>query len=156
MAQLPKKPPVDLVIEPMSEDDVASVSIIENSSFKDPWPSQSFYTELESNRLAFYLVARIKSEGKAVAYIGAWHVLDEVHITTLAVAEKYRRRGIATRLMETLSETTGSRGARYLTLEVRPSNHAAIKFYEKQGFKILGFRKRYYKDEDALIMTKDL
>ncbi|MGM0651956.1 MAG: ribosomal protein S18-alanine N-acetyltransferase [Bacillota bacterium] len=156
MAQQPEKLPDDLVIEPMDGADVTSVSTIENSSFSDPWPSQSFYTELQSNQLAFYLVARIKNGEKAVAYIGAWQILDEVHITTLAVAEKYRRRGIATRLMEALIEATSSRGARYLTLEVRPSNKSAIKFYEKHGFKTLGRRKRYYADEDALIMTKEL
>lgn len=156
MAQLPEKPSTDLVIEPMDEADVASVSIIEDSSFSDPWPSQSFYTELESNRLAFYLVARIKNGEKAVAYIGAWQILVEVHITTLAVAEKYRRCGIATRLVEALIEATRSRGARYLALEVRPSNDAAINFYKKHGFKTFGCRKSYYVDEDALIMTKDL
>ncbi len=156
MDQLPEKILNNLLIEPMDETDVDAVATIERASFRDPWPSESFHTELESNQLAFYLVARIKPEDKAVAYIGAWKVLDEVHITTLAVAEKYRRCGIGSRLLEALISLTARGGALFLTLEVRPSNQSAIKFYEKHGFKTLGRRKRYYVDEDALIMTKEL
>lgn len=156
MDQLPEKAFSNLLIEPMNEADVDAVAMIETASFRDPWPSESFYTELESNRLAFYLVARINPEDDAVGYIGAWKVLDEVHITTLAVAEKYRRCGIASRLVEALVISTTKSGARYLTLEVRPSNVPAIRFYEKHGFKTLGRRKRYYVDEDALIMTREL
>lgn len=156
MDQLPEKSFNNLLIEPMDEADVDTVTTIETASFSDPWPSESFHTELESNRLAFYLVARIKPKDEAVAYIGAWKVLDEVHITTLAVAEKYRRCGIGSRLVAALVASTVKSGARYLTLEVRPSNITAIKFYEKHGFKTLGRRKRYYVDEDALIMTKEL
>lgn len=156
MDQLSEKSLKNLLIEPMDEADVDAVATIETASFSDPWPSESFHKELESNRLAFYLVARIKPEDKAVAYIGAWKVLYEIHITTLAVAEKFRRRGIGSRLVEALVISTANRGARYLTLEVRPSNLSAIKFYDKHGFKIIGRRKRYYVDEDALIMTKEL
>ena len=156
MDQLPEKYLNNLLIEPMDEADVDAVATIEKASFSDPWPSESFHTELESNQLAFYLVARIKPGDKAVAYIGAWKVLDEVHITTLAVVEKYRCCGIGSRLLEALVISTVNRGARYLTLEVRPSNLSAIKFYEKHGFETLGRRKRYYVDEDALIMTKEL
>ncbi|HED24031.1 MAG TPA: GNAT family N-acetyltransferase [Firmicutes bacterium] len=81
-------------------------------------------------------------------------IIDEVHITTLAVAEPYRRRGIATRLLQALIQGVGSHRPRSFTLEVRPSNTAARRFYEKQGFAVCGRRLHYYSDEDALIMTR--
>lgn len=142
-----------LIIEPMSEADIEAVAAIEGASFSDPWPTESFRTELIYNQLAAYYVARFNKN--IIAYIGAWIILDEVHITTLAVDTKYRRQGIASYLLETLFSSVQKLGARCLTLEVRPSNSAARKFYEKYGFKIHGRRKRYYVDEDALIMTKD-
>ncbi len=142
-----------ITIEPMSEKDLEVVAAIEADSFSDPWPLEAFRTELLNNQLAAYFVARHK--GRVIAYIGSWLVLDEVHITTLAVETPYRRRGIASRLVKTLIEKSRSGGARFLTLEVRPSNKAARYFYEKWGFTVLGRRKRYYIDEDALIMTKE-
>jgi len=140
------------IIEPMTEEDLEAVAAIEASSFRDPWPLQSFQTELRHNRHAVYYV--IRADGLVIAYIGAWIIIDEVHITTLAVADPYRRRGIATRLIKALLEKARQKGALCLTLEVRPSNTNARCFYEKLGFKVLGRRKRYYCDEDALIMTK--
>jgi len=142
-----------ITIEPMGEEDIAAVAAIEKKSFSDPWPEEAFQNELFNNRLAAYYVARL--EDRVIAYIGAWLVLDEVHITTLAVEEACRRRGIASRLLKTLVKKAGTGGARFLTLEVRPSNKAALCFYEKFGFSVLGRRKRYYIDEDALIMTKE-
>jgi len=140
-------------IESMEEDDLKAVAAIEAASFPDPWPLQSFQTELQCNRLAVYYVARF--EDAVIAYIGAWIIIDEVHITTLAVEETYRRRCIATRLIDTLIEKARQSGARCLTLEVRPSNTNARCFYDRLGFKELGRRKRYYSDEDALIMTRE-
>ncbi len=144
--------PDHIKIEPMREEDVEAVAAIEKTSFSDPWPIESFRSELHNN-LANYLVARL--EGTLIAYIGAWLMLDEVHITTLAVTENHRRRGIASRLVEKLIAEARPRGACFLTLEVRPSNKAAIRFYEKFGFTVLGRRKRYYINEDALVMTKE-
>jgi len=142
-----------MTIEPMGEEDIVVVAAIEKVSFSDPWPLEAFQNELFNNQLAAYYVARLKD--RVIAYIGAWLVLDEVHITTLAVEESFRRRGIASRLVEALIEKARAGGARFLTLEVRPSNKAALCFYEKFGFSVLGRRKRYYIDEDALIMTKE-
>ena len=76
-------------IEPMTEQDLPEVNAIEELSFDPPWPLQSFKTDLKYNKLAFYQVAR--HEGNLVGYIGAWIVLDEVHITTLAVDSSFRR-----------------------------------------------------------------
>lgn len=156
MAKKPEQQPATLFIEPMREADIPVVAAIETVSFKDPWPLESFANELQSNDKAIYLVARHSPGGEVIAYIGAWQVLDEVHITTLAVAEEHRRSGVASRLVETLLDITSEKGTRFVTLEVRPSNKAARRFYEKHGFRILGQRKRYYVDEDALIMTREL
>ncbi len=142
-----------ILIEPMTEQDLTEVAAIEKDSFRDPWSLHSFQTEIETNSLALYLVARL--DDHIIGYIGAWIVLNEVHITTLAVCHNYRRRGIASRLIGALAEITGPRGASCLTLEVRPSNTAALRFYEKLGFAVLGRRRNYYSDEDALIMTKN-
>jgi len=135
-------------VEEMRLEDIEAVA-----AFEDPWSIESFKTELEQNRLALYYVARHANE--IVAYIGAWQVIDEIHITTLAVAAPYRRRGIAGMLLKTLIEKVRPDGVRCLTLEVRPSNNSARSFYEKYGFRVLGRRKRYYHNEDALIMTRE-
>jgi len=138
----------------MTLEDIEAVAAIEQSSFSDPWPASYFLTELSNNKLAHYLVAR--NQGKIVAYIGAWIIFEEVHITTLAVEQAFLRRGLATRLLETLLEIVLPMGAGAITLEVRPSNTAARSFYKKLGFQECGYRKKYYLDEDAIIMTKQL
>ena len=142
-----------LQIERMLEEDLHAVVAIEEASFKDPWYLQSFRSELLINDMAIYLVARL--EGKIIAYIGAWLVVDEVHITTLAVDPLCRRCGAATALLQALLDIVLPRGAAMMTLEVRPSNTAAINFYLKHGFTERGRRKFYYRDEDALIMTNE-
>ncbi len=142
-----------ITIAPMTKEDLPEVSVIEEESFNPPWPLQSFKTDLQYNRLAYYRVAR--HAGTLVGYIGAWIVLDEVHITTLAVEKNYRRQGIAGTLIQTLINEACHRGAGSMTLEVRPSNVIARAFYKKWGFTVRGRRKRYYPDEDALIMTRD-
>jgi ribosomal-protein-alanine N-acetyltransferase len=139
-------------IEIMTKNDLDEVTAIENSSFNQPWTLQSFKTDLQYNRLAYYLVAR--HEDKLVGYIGAWIVLDEAHITTLAVDHAYRRQGVASCLIQALIDEGVRRGISSLTLEVRPSNKVARSFYKKWGFSVRGRRKRYYTDEDALIMSR--
>ncbi len=138
----------------VQQPDLPSIAAIERECFSDPWTLQAFHNELNVNRLALYLAAR--QNGQVIGYIGSWLIIDEVHITTLAVKKEFRRRGIAKLLLADLTRRTLSMGARYITLEVRPSNKAARKFYEKHGFAVNGRRKLYYSDEDALIMTLPL
>ena len=140
-------------IEPMILDDLLTVVAIEEASFTQPWSHQSFKSELTNNQLAAYLVARI--DGNIAGYGGIWVILDEAHITTLAVEEHYRRRGVATLLLGALIEKSCSMGAIRISLEVRPSNHAARQLYEKFGFTVKGIRKHYYFNEDGLIMFKE-
>jgi ribosomal-protein-alanine N-acetyltransferase len=128
---------------------------IERASFPVPWPDYAFRQELQTNRLAHYLVVRAGAE--AVAYGGLWLMVDEAHITTFAVLPEWRRRGVGGRLMVALMDLALALQARVMTLEVRLSNRAARALYGQFGFKPVGVRPRYYRDngEDALIMTTD-
>ncbi|MGC8833808.1 MAG: ribosomal protein S18-alanine N-acetyltransferase [Armatimonadota bacterium] len=149
-ASIPDAQPT-ISIEAMKPSDVVAVAQIEKQCFRTHWPISAFLNEL-SNRAACYLVA--KADGKVVGYAGMWTVMDEVHITTLGVAPEWRRRGIGERLLLGLLAEARHRGASRATLEVRPSNEAAIKLYTKYGFKTVAIRKGYYTDngEDAMVM----
>ena len=144
-----------LLIRPMAIDDLATVQHIERTSFSTPWPPQAYRQELETNRLAHYLVAQLG--GEVVGYGGIWIMVDEAHVTTFAVHPAYRRRRIGERLLLALLDLSVDRGAREATLEVRLSNVGARRLYEKYGFRPVGIRPRYYSDnqEDALIMTTE-
>jgi [ribosomal protein S18]-alanine N-acetyltransferase len=152
------RPPVNssgLVIAPMSLDDLPAVQAIERASFSTPWPSHAYRSELETNRLASYLVARI--DGQVVAYGGIWLMVDEAHITTFAVHPGWRRRSIGGRLLLAMLDLARERRAREATLEVRLSNLPARRLYERYGFRPVGLRPGYYSDnhEDALVMTSE-
>ncbi len=139
-------------VEPMRLEDIPRVLEIERQSFSSPWPRDAYRRELTENRNACYLVAR---QGEVVVgYAGMWVILEEAHITTIAVDPKRRRQGIGERLLAALVEEARARGARWLTLEVRRSNYAAQALYRKYGFREVHVRPRYYSDngEDALIM----
>jgi len=149
------RPPVKVLIEPMRLDDLEAVHRIELASFSSPWPPNAYRSELETNRLASYLVARI--DGEIVAYGGMWLMVDEAHITTFAVHPAWRRQRIGERLLLAFLDVASARQAREATLEVRLSNISARRLYEKYGFRPVGLRPRYYSDdgEDALIMTTE-
>jgi ribosomal-protein-alanine N-acetyltransferase len=149
------RPPVRLAIEPMRLDDLPAVHAIEAASFTSPWPPHAYQSELESNRLAHYLVAR--AGDVVAAYGGMWLMVDEAHITTFAVHPAWRRQRIGERLLLAFLDMAVERGAHEATLEVRLSNVAARRLYEKYGFRPVGLRPRYYSDdnEDALIMTTE-
>ena len=133
--------------------DVDRVAEIEKETFARPWSRESFRQEVTRNAAARYLVA--EEDGKVVGYAGAWIILDESHITNIAVAEEARGRGIGRKLTEELLRTLSSLGACYATLEVRVSNLKAQKLYGSLGFVSVGKRKRYYEDnnEDAYLMV---
>ena len=134
---------------------LAQVLALEKVCFSNPWTYEGYRFELEDNKLAQYLVAL--KDDRVVAYGGMWLILGEAHVTNLAVHPDYRRRGLGEVLMRCLLARARAAGARRMTLEVRKSNHAAQKLYEKLGFKGVGYRKGYYSDnkEDALIMWKE-
>lgn len=148
-------PPLSLRISPMTLDDIPQVHEIERTSFPVPWPSYAFRQELQSNRMAHYLVARVAD--RIVAYGGVWLMVDEAHVTSFAVHPDHRREGVGGRLMVDLMALSVHLGARVATLEVRLSNEPARLLYGRFGFRPVGVRPRYYSDngEDALIMTTE-
>ena len=149
------RPHLAIVVDRMTVDDLGAVQEIEGESFTTPWPPHAYRSELETNRLAHYLVARY--DDQLVGFAGMWLMVDEAHITTFAVRRTWRRQGVGERLLLALLDLAQARGAREATLEVRPSNHPARRLYEKYGFALVGVRRRYYSDdnEDALILTTD-
>jgi ribosomal-protein-alanine N-acetyltransferase len=149
------RPPLRVAIAAMRVEDIPAVHAIERASFPVPWPSYAFRQELETNRLARYLVVRA-GDG-IVGYGGLWLLVDEAHITTFAVLPGWRRQSIGARLLLALLDLAVELGASVATLEVRISNLDARRLYERFGFRPVGVRPHYYSDnaEDALIMTTE-
>ena len=149
------QPALAVRIEPMTLDDLDRVHAIERASFFPTWPDEAYRNELTTNKLATYVVARL--EDVVVGFAGIWLMVDEAHVTTFAVDPAWRRRGVGERLLLALLDVSVARRAREATLEVRLSNMAARRLYEKYGFRPVGIRPRYYTDngEDALIMTTE-
>ena len=129
---------------------------IEKFSFATPWTRESIENEIKNNERAVYIVAL--DNGKVAGYAGLWHVVNEGHITNIAVDWEYRKRGVGAKMVSKFLEIAAEREMIGLTLEVRISNIAAQNLYAKFGFKPEGFRKEYYADtrEDAIIMWKYL
>ena len=134
--------------------DLAAIEEIERVSYPTPWSRSMFAGELakpaslclgafEGEQLGGYLIVS--------RYVDAWHIMN------IAVSPDFRRRGIATALLERLFELTDDRSRRGYTLEVRVSNDGAIRLYERLGFTARGIRRGYYTDnrEDALIMWRE-
>ncbi|MNS15632.1 ribosomal-protein-alanine N-acetyltransferase [compost metagenome] len=138
-------------IRRMQSADLPRVVEIERACFGERWTLASFQNEL-SNAASTYFVATLGD--RIVGYAGYWLILEESHVTTIGVDPKHQRKGYGELLMLDLIEHAAKHGARWVTLEVRASNIAAQKMYEKFGFTSLGRRKGYYQDnnEDALIM----
>ena len=140
-----------LSIEPMRRTDLDAVLRIDERCFSTPWLACTFLTEL-SNRSACYLVARCGSE--IAGYGGQWVIMDEAHLTTLAVAPEFQGVKIGERLLIALIEEVVLQNASHITLEVRESNRAAQHLYAKYGFREVAIRKSYYTDngENAIVM----
>lgn len=138
----------------MELSDIEDILVVEKLSFSIPWSRDSFEKEIVDNNLAIYLVARVNE--KAVGYIGMWKVLNEGHITNVAVHPEFRHQGIGDQLVSELLSLCEKENIDLVTLEVRKSNQNAIRLYEKHGFVAEGIRKAYYQDnkEDAIIMWK--
>ena len=139
-------------IRPMATSDIAAVTRIERTCFSTVWPSDAFFNELSTNKLAHYFVGLF--EDRVVAYGGVWVILEDSHVTTLAVDPEYRRRRFGEVLLLRLIDEAIERGAAWMTLEVRESNTVAQRLYRKYGFTTVTMRSGYYSDdnESALIM----
>lgn len=147
--------PSECIVRRMTIADLDAVVAIENATFPTPWSKDSFRQELERNVAARYLVA--EKDGAVIGYAGAWVILDESHITNIAIEESQRGCGYGRILTQALIQYLANLGAAYATLEVRKSNIRAQNLYKSLGFIALGVRKRYYEDnqEDAIIMVCD-
>jgi [ribosomal protein S18]-alanine N-acetyltransferase len=148
----PAQRPGRFTVQPMATSDIGAVTRIERVSFSTVWPSDAFYNELSTNKLAHYFVGRY--EDRVVAYGGIWVILDDSHVTTLAVDPEYRGRRFGEVLLLRLIDEAIDRGAAWMTLEVRESNVVAQRLYRKYGFTTVTMRTGYYSDdnESALIM----
>ncbi|NMA67515.1 MAG: ribosomal protein S18-alanine N-acetyltransferase [Clostridiaceae bacterium] len=135
----------------MEYNDLDTVLDLEYKCFEIPWTRNMFEDEF-FNSNAVYFVA--EEQGKVCGYIGMWKIIDEGHITNLAVHPEFRGKGYGKRLMKSLISYSKKNGITAITLEVRVSNLVAISLYEGFGFTKAGLRKHYYanNNEDALIM----
>lgn len=144
---------LSIKIKPMEKSDIDSVIAIEEKAYgPHHWSKESFMGEL-SNELAKYFSV-FSENGDLIAYCGCWQILEEAHITNIAVDPDFRQKHIGEAMLKTIIDECYKNMAKYITLEVRVGNKPAIGLYEKYGFKSLGTRKGYYQDnnEDALIM----
>ena len=144
-----------IVVRLMTMDDLDGVMLVELDSFRTPWSRSAFEDELSQNRLARYLVA-VDNEA-IIGYAGTWLVINEAHVTNVAVSGQRRREGIGRLLMEKLMDLSRDSGMDSMTLEVRVSNEAARHLYQQLGFVEAGLRKNYYTEtkEDALILWRE-
>jgi ribosomal-protein-alanine N-acetyltransferase len=142
--------------EPMRVRDLDEVLAIERISFPTPWSREAYHRELIVNDYACYIVGRL--DGVVVSYGGMWVVLDEAHVTNIAVRPEYRGHGVGRLTMAALEARARELGASRMTLEVRVSNAEARRLYEGLGYRSTGIRRNYYSDtrEDAIVMWKDL
>lgn len=139
-------------IEDMTKNHLPDILKVEQESFSHPWTENMFLEEL-SGKFSVYRVA--VENKRAVGYMGMWILADEGHVTNIAVAADYRRRGVASSLIDDFISLAEKKKLVFMTLEVRASNEGAISLYRKKGFAEAGRRKNYYDNkEDALLMTK--
>lgn len=151
------KLPQSFVIEPMRVGDLDDVMEIERSSFRSPWSAQVFLEEVARD-WAHVDVVRDAGSGRVVAFGNYWLVADEVHLLNLATAPGARRQGHASRLLAHITDFGRAHDCRFVTLEVRRSNAAALRLYRRFGFRAVGVRPNYYSEdrEDAIVMLLDL
>ncbi|HEV2744763.1 MAG TPA: ribosomal protein S18-alanine N-acetyltransferase, partial [Rubrobacter sp.] len=135
----------------MRPSDLPAVMELDAASLPKPWSEAIWRSELESP-FGLYLV--MEDGGEILGQIGVRSVLDELHITTVAVRPEHRGRGHARAMIR--GAISAYPDARLVHLEVRPTNMAARTLYRSLGFRETGRRPRYYGDEDALLMTLDL
>ena len=142
----------EITVGLMTVADVEAVRSIEVACFRTPWSKESFLREVTENACARYVVVR--EDGVPIAYAGVWFVLDEGHITNIAVHPERRGLGYGELVTRSMIQLAADSGMNWMTLEVRRSNKIAQSLYHKLGFIDVGYRKRYYEnEEDALVMA---
>lgn len=145
----------EVQIRRMTMADIDAVHAIEAATFAIPWSREDFEREVTTNVCARYLVAEL--DGQVIGYAGAWVIIDEAHVTNIAIEQSFRGQGIGRKLTEGLMQYVANLGVVYVTLEVRRSNLVAQSLYKSLGFLSVGVRKKYYTDnqEDAFLFCCD-
>ncbi len=140
----------------LAEGDLHEVLAIERASFSNPWSRDMFLWELQNAGVSYGYVLR-EPAGAVAAFCTVWIVQDELHINNVAVAPAHRGQGVGMALLRFVLRFAAGLGARRATLEVRRSNTAAKKLYERLGFETVGVRRNYYSSpvEDALVLWCD-
>lgn len=141
-----------IIIRKTQAADIDIIYYIKKEQFSNPWKKKVFYDEL-NNDLSYFYVAEDTSLNEIIGYIIFWVIQETIELHDIAVTEKYKKRGIASRLMCFMLETAHARKVEEIFLEVRQSNAAAIALYEKYNFKKIDVRKNYYTEpvEDAAV-----
>ena len=150
--------PGPFTIAPMTLEDIPQVMEIENRSFPTPWSESSFRFEMNENPYASLFVARSADRPEVIAFACVWVVDQEMRINNIAVHPRWRGRGVGSRMVRFLLAFAAGQGCFEATLEVRPTNEAALRLYARTGFSPRGRRRNYYTDthEDALVMVRSL
>jgi [ribosomal protein S18]-alanine N-acetyltransferase len=135
------------------DDEIDRVAAIAAASFTTPWTRDMLARELQDSQVTRMYVLKLPPQG-IVAFCACWLVMDEAHINTIAVEESRRRQGLATALLEHVLHDVAAAGATRATLEVRRSNAAALRLYDRLGFVVAAVRHNYYSqpEEDGLIL----
>ena len=145
----------EFLVRAMRTDDIPAVMEIDRDSFPNPWPENTYWYELQKNPASHLLVIQSRETARVAGVAGYWLVIDEAHISTFAVHPDWRGRGVGKVLLAALLRHAAGRGAESAMLEVRAGNAAAQSLYRGFGFRTVGRRKGYYKNngEDAVLMT---
>ncbi|WP_244093973.1 ribosomal protein S18-alanine N-acetyltransferase [Jeotgalibacillus sp. R-1-5s-1] len=140
----------------MTTADIDAVLKVEEASFSSPWSREAFENEMTINQFAKYLLLEV--DGEVAGYCGVWLIMDEAHITNVAVVPELRGQKLGEKMMRQIMDILKESGATLLTLEVRVSNEIAQSLYRKLGFSNGGIRRNYYSDngEDAQVMWVNL
>lgn len=144
-----------IVIERFAPADIDEIMEIENVSFTSPWSRESYEELIPLETISFWVA---KTAGKVAGYMLLQRMISEMELHTFAVSPDLRRRGIATKLLEHMRDEAKKAGVKFIFLQVRPTNKEARALYEKFGFKSIGMRRRYYRDngEDAIVMKMEI
>lgn len=148
--------PTPYYLRRMETADVPAVMTIEQVAKTSPWTAGAYQTEVDNPQ---YSLPMVLWAGTDIAgYMVSWLIVDEVQIATIVTAENWRGRGLGETLLYHALWHGCQHKATTAILEVRPSNLIAQNLYHKYGFREVGRRQKYYRDngEDALLMTADL
>lgn len=137
----------------MEKSDLRGVARLERECFSQPWSESGLGVAMDNGRSVFIVARR---GGRLAGYAGMQCVLDEGYVENVAVFESERRSGVGRALLDALTRAAREKGLRFLTLEVRASNSAAIALYAAGGFERVGMRRGFYDNprEDAVLMTR--